>query len=597
VPECIKVGSRSIRPGWSPGLLVEVVAIGAGCAASLAIVLWHLRQGFNLTDEGYYLLGSRHPEDVRLTLTSFHQVIGRMAGLTNLTIVQYRMVAVLLILSSSVALGSATAWAWFEDAPGRPVAMARAALWAALGGMVYFTWGARGLSYNTLNTALCYLECGLLIVCSATAQRYSSRVPFVALYLLVGLLLGIHSLVKAPTAALVGFVALLALRWTAPTGGRWKAVGAGSLAIGAVIAPVWFFTCVTTPVAWVEMTRAVQVEMAPFFSLRALWLGTMSTSLGALRRVGPFLLLAMGAVAYGARARRHGQIALARAMELSAIATACSVVALSGPILGVEDDKQRTWIPHFALIAVLGGGWLALKNTGLAGRTAGIAILLVLLPELAALSSSNMVTIQMLLHLAPWFVLASLAAHEISRSGANLVSIFTPVLIATAVVVQVYAGQVIRPFGIHGRMANQTVPLTGASDVAAGLTVDKETASLVVALRSLLDAGGFAQGDPIWGICDTPGLVFLAGGRAPETPWIFSGKGTEGFGCMALERSLASGAREFLLLTRDPGPIFTACLQRSGRPIESFRLLGSIPRPPLPLLGEVESLRVYVRGQ
>jgi hypothetical protein len=572
-----------------------VLAIGGGLITSLAIVLAHLRRGFNFTDESYYLLGYRHPEDVHLALTSFHQVVSRLAGLGHLDVLQYRYLGLGIVVLSSALLGLAAASAWNAGARGRPPSL-RTVLWAALGGMVQFSWGPRGLSYNVLNGALCNLECAFLLLhLGSRARRETSRWSLDWYALLLGGALGLHVLVKAPTAALMGVVAFAGIVKLGEGCRRaWTAVAL--LLLGWAAAPVWLFAHVVSPAEWWKTAQSVRAAQSFFFSPSALWLGTINTSLGALRRVGPFLLASVALILSGTKARAAGRATLGHVLDAVAVCAVLAAMVAAPTFKGMADERSRMWIPHLALVTLLAAWWLpvARRDSAAFPRRLAIVGLLARAPVLAALGSSNQLPVQVLFHLAPCLALA--ASLHGDAGGLGLTPRLVPVLIGPLVTLQVLAGQARDPFGIHGSIDQQTVSLPGAGGVADGIRVDAATARMVSEVRSLLAAGGFQEGDPIWSIYDNPGLVYLAGGRAPQTPWLFSGELRQ-LACLALERSPAGPGREFLLLTGAPEGDVGGCMRRSGRPVESFRLLGSIVHPPLPFLEHVRVLDVLVRDQ
>ena len=591
------LGSNVRREGSATQVLAAV-AVGGGLLISLAIVLLHIRQGFDLTDESYYLLGLRHPEDARLTLSSYHQIIGRLAGLDHLSILQYRLLAVLINVVSSAALGSAVAWAWggAHDVR-RGARMLRAVLLAALGGMVQYSWGPRGLSYNVVNGALCYAECAVVLACAGAVRRGSALgLGLLAAHLCLGVLLGTHALVKATSGLLMGIVVLAGLWWTVPRGRRPWLLAALMAAVGLALVPSWFFLSVTRPGEWLATIGTVQHAMSSWYSARSIWRGSVLAALGSIRRAMPLVGLSAIFMLAASTLRSRGRKGPSLAAEAGAVLAVLALVLLSAHFPGGDDVVTRMWIPHFAAVAILGVAWLASRETRPLGAAGWLGSALLLgLPAAAAIGTTNILTVQMLFHLPPWFALIGIAHDGLGRVRTMLVTTLGPPLLALTVVAQVYVGQVLRPFGVHGTIGEQTIELPGEDRVAVGVRVDAATAQMVNDVRALLMRGGYAHGDVIWAICDTPGLVLLTGGRAPQTPWLQSGPGGPELTCEALRRTPPGPLPEFLVLSKDLAPAVADCMRLSGRPQESFELVGAVLRPPLPITKDVQFLRILVR--
>ena len=62
-----------------------------------SIVVWGLNKGFDLTDEGYYLLGLKEGQDLGNDLSSFHIVIKTIFFWLNLNIINVRIIRIILL--------------------------------------------------------------------------------------------------------------------------------------------------------------------------------------------------------------------------------------------------------------------------------------------------------------------------------------------------------------------------------------------------------------------------------------------------------------------------------------------------------------------
>ena len=562
-------------------LAVVAAAVLAALLACLAILLYALPRGFDFLDESYYLLAYQHPGDLRLSLTQFHQLV-RLMGLGSLSVIGYRVVCVVLCVGSGGALGWATLGAWRGSKPPWREALVAATL-GMLGATIYFTWGPRALSYNTLNGALCCLELvGALVLARSSGLAVRALVAW-----LVGLLIGAHALVKLPTSAVLGvavFVAVLLV--VRPT--RHRLVALLALLIGAVVVPGWFFSTVETPAAWYADLKAVQSVSSHHGLVAMVWM-PMRAVLGALARVAIAAGPASVMVWLAARFRSVGEHVKAVALEGVAVATAVLYIFVSRSWHTGALELERFWAPHFLCVWLAVIAWAYGEQSQpkeASRRRLVLAAVLFALPFVAAMGTSNLIVVQVLFHLAPWHALFACCVLAVAQTR-SILPVALSLVLGVVSVAQVYAGQVSAPYGVKGTLAEQTEPLPSRLPAASSLRVSAVTARYVLETRRLLEGAGFQPGDPVWGLNDVAGLVYLVEGRALGTPWLFRAADLEGFNCFMIEHSPRTGAREFLILSREPSPLVRGCLARSGRPLEAAVRLGVVdggPEGPLSIL-------------
>jgi hypothetical protein len=560
------------------------LAAAIGVAGCTAIFVWALPRGFDLLDEAFYLLGYARPEDVSLSLTQFHRVIGRFPGLGGLSVMGYRLLAFGTCAVSGAVLGLAAERAWFAGSrPTSGLERSSVALLGALGGLAYFCWGPRSLSYNTLNGALCALEIGaVLLLASRRPGGGPSPLACALGGAAVGFLLGTHLFVKAPPALLMG-IALLGLTPLAMPAGRRRPAFLAGLTLGVLVFPVWFFSSVESPSSWLGGLAALRGVTAHFYGLESVWTRSLRPLLGPVARTlavgipcGALVLLAAGV-------RQRGRGARAALLEGGALTIAVGAVLLTGSWRGGSDGTLNAFQPHvlagcLALAAWIGGAGPAFGDPR-RSRLWVVAVLL-LMPLVASLGTGNLLLAQALFHLAAWYVLLGILLLDLQARVRSLLPVLLPPSVALLVFTQVQGGQVRAPYGIREPMTAQTERIPSRVAAVDGIRVGPVTARQLSAFLDLLEAGGFRPGDPIWGMYDFPGIVYLAGGRAPMTPWLFRSADWEPFGCLMLQRAPRKGAREFLLLSREPTAYVRECLARSGRPLDEAVTLGFVPDGP-----------------
>src|SRR4051794_37322768 len=82
--------------------LSSVAQVGVLLLAT-SFVAWTAPRGLDITDEGMYLLMSRHPEDVKASMSSAHFYSSALFNLAGHDIAVFRLVGLLLTLLSGVA--------------------------------------------------------------------------------------------------------------------------------------------------------------------------------------------------------------------------------------------------------------------------------------------------------------------------------------------------------------------------------------------------------------------------------------------------------------------------------------------------------------
>ena len=111
----------------------------------VAWLLWASGKGLDLTDEGFYLLTARHPEDVVMMPTSFHHMTSWLLRATGGSIVAMRIAGVLGTAAAGAALGDAAL----------AVSGARRSLLAVsavtMSALLAYSWLLLTPSYNTYN--------------------------------------------------------------------------------------------------------------------------------------------------------------------------------------------------------------------------------------------------------------------------------------------------------------------------------------------------------------------------------------------------------------------------------------------------------------
>jgi hypothetical protein len=528
-------------------------ALAVDCAATVialfvfAWLLWASGRGLDLTDEGFYLLTARHPEDVVMMTTSFHHLTAWLLWATGGSIAALRIAGV---------LGTALAGAALADAA-LAVSGARRSLLAVsmvtISALLAYTWLLLTPSYNTYNG---WAVAGAT-VCLLRAFGVTGRAPFDRRWwhiwmFGVGLFLGVSAFVKFPTAAAMGGLATIAI--AAWPGLEWqkRLTAAGWLAVGTALTAAVMFAAIVSPHEWWSemlggLDQVARLGAGHGRSALGRYVRELRGHLGEGTRPVIWILSAVGfvsaavlAAAPEGRTRRAARagvwLVLAAAAARSTLETMAWLLPPALPGYMIRDPFPF-WIARFhlhwlllvAAIALGAGVGTRLRGgepapgIGADRKRAIVALLLASGPAVAALGTANPIYINLMLALGSWAALLVLALRYASPrlhwSGAGDAAMLTVLVFAA---VQIVGGTAIAPYGLHEGLVRQTVA-TSLGSPPALLSLDAETHRLVVELQRLTAACGFREGDDLFAFHNLPGLVYALGGRSPGLPWFTDG--------------------------------------------------------------------------
>jgi len=599
-------GARPRAPGpldaarpRRPARVAETV-LGLLLGVVVAVLWWARDRGFNLSDEGYYLLSYAYPDPATAGATQFHLLVAALTAPLDLGLVGYRVLRVVLLAAS--AAGLAAAYLAFcrarlpDLARALPSAGATVAV-VVLAGLLGSAWLPLALSYNGLSAALLQVETALVLWILSRPRR-SPPAPAAAAALATGFLLGAHAFVKWPTAVVVA--GLLAVTLVV-LGGRRGLGAAGLLAVGAALA--WLLLArellgsVVTIGGLVEGSRLNTIldDYRTGPALRGYVLRTwgsvvdLLTGGAAWRPVALVVLLgAPLAVARPAPRGRAGRVRAAAAAGAAAVA-GTALLAETAVLLPrgsgyLTHGRQFEFLlalllalPVVAALAALAARGRAAAGpatpadsagpggtTTPAGQTAAVAgALFLALPFAGALGTNNHPVLQAMTCAAGFALLALLVLAAVGRAAPAAPA---PWAVALPVLAAVLTAQIVHhtvwdPYGLPTTLLAQTEPLTGRTPLA-GVRVDPASHAALQELVEVVGTRtGFAPGEPVLAASTVPGLVHLLGGRPPGTPWVRFRPGISPRTCAELARARDDLARtELLLLTAEPDADGRRCL-------------------------------------
>jgi hypothetical protein len=550
-----------------------VALLLATFAVRLAVDLATTSRGYELGDEGFFLLNLNQPE-AALPSQEIYRFLAALSGGAEIGVVAARRVRIAVELLGSFALLAGVHY-WARRrlfAPGARTAWPFAAL-AMQGALL--SVGSRSLGYNDFTNLFSYSAVGALFVLMATPPAARARQLVLAAGL--GLATGLQLITKSPSAAMLAVLASLIMGFALPHSSlrvRLQMFAAYAAAIAALVALVVATT--GGPEAMAERLAIASrlpalVDYNPkTLILRYLWLDQFTLlNLGVFWTGFAFAYLAADRWRAAGPRGGDGEIRLA-------VSVAFGAVVLLG---GVWRFRPNFLHPSLLVLACLAtGAAVALlvisigrSAAGSARREKALPFLVLLATPLVAIAGTYVpVTMRLPAHILPIFALLALLALERRRMAGPLYRTLAGALLLVTAVVFVHHHW-LRPYGLRAPIHAQTEPLA----LVPGVRADLASVRFLEAVASTLADAGFRPGDPLIALDYMPGLVNLVGGTSPRyNLYIYD---QPAYLCFNL-RSAKFERPPFLAFARPPAPWLLRCLEPVSFP-DDYRLLRTLRFP------------------
>ena len=486
-----------------------------GLAMTLfAILLKNAGRGFDITDEGYYLLSASHPGDVLAPTNGFFFLPA--AGLLDVVggdITAFRRIGILLLLAASILVGNGLRTC-LQTMTGRALGARSAWLGALMiGALGYYTIGILTPSYNLLTLLGILLAYGCLLHGIEGPPR--RRVVWL---IGAGIATTFTLVSKWPSGIVLaaGLSAWLILWPVHGSDSRWKRLGA--LWSGLIVALL-----------------ACMLLIAP------------SDAIQRFNDGWTFLSGLASPHADGVLVRYAGQLGdvLLLALEMALIPLLIITTSSWGRRLGIIWWPIVTCV-WFACIwwwtdAVIDRTILLTIMISWLFVTAGCRWALGLERRLPADASNPAIGLIVLAFIALPFVFAVGTGTSLPRTaGSATIGLICAIMLLTWSGARCTRSQTAVPttaFLLALVVCVTTMNASVApyrqnvmydmnnSDVAIGteggeIALDVHSATFFTKLRVLAEASDFTAGTDVIGVMNMPGVVYALGGRAPGVPWL-----------------------------------------------------------------------------
>ncbi len=538
---------------------IIILIVVALMLITVVFLAWASDRGFDITDEGFYLLAGQFPEEFLPRTSSFYIYSSVIQKQLNNDVVWLRLIGLSLILASSLLLhiGCFKLLSFLDKAWSEHIRVKICTLLFILsGGLVYYAWFLCTPSYNLWNAFGLTGSCGLFFIGLATIKSHKSFLGSGVQFFLAGLLVGLSLLVKWPTGVILFFLySLCIVLW--PRISVHQRLTSASLVISGII-------------IWLGIHFLL---MEPF----RVWLKTMTDGfetiqlLGGGQEVGsiirylneckylvrrsfkyfwPFhFALFIGFVmthVFRHRVREMSwwlSVLIISLFVLVAWRAYTLQYHLGGLVQWHMVGLMVFYVAWFFLLASTAGLSLWFLRDHSVGKNLNAAKPLILaslvlgtLPLAGALGTGNPIFHNTVLNMAPWFGLLLILLAFISKLHRSNAILLGGILTITIFVSsQVISAGLFAPYRLNTGLLDQT-QATEIGYPPTILKLDPETSKFFNRLRQMAQENGFKPGDDVLGFFDLPGVVFALGGRSPGNPWYFGCgyKGSRAFAEKAL---------------------------------------------------------------
>jgi hypothetical protein len=548
-------------------LLVATILVG--------IYLWALHKGFDITDEGFYLLSYGYPAEYVFSTTSFHLLISKILPAQQVSIIGYRVASLVVALLSACAfswglrrwvvarLGGIIPWLWVL-----PLLI--------IGSMLQYAVSARPINYNGLNSLAVALFSSAVLHYLAAPNRAASTGLVGG-----GLAMGLDAFVKLSSSGVVLASGALVLILSLASPFQVKGVVRPLLLIGiGFLAGVWVFAQFILPLpVWYQGFRHETEILLKGIYNPGLLLRYVRDAYPVLRTlVYPFGIVVTLA---GAWVYYQGRGINRLWQHLSILVAALALLVFEAYRTGLYKNthlnynRSSVWLlgPILVAGAMLLAARLRYSQQQFAVSGAGnwrfwlVPLWLLALPFAAALGTVNQIFNNAMLDAMYWMAVL-VVLHQLLPPpvrylrGARLALLMLPAL---AVAEQTAYGVLWAPYLQLENMFGQHTPLmVGAPLKPAQLLVDAPSAAFIQGIGTAMRGAGFHAGGPILSLYDAPGLVYALGGISPGNAWYPGFEHQDIRNCDALDKTHLDLHRAFLLVNQNPSPLITACLAEHG---------------------------------
>lgn len=535
-------------------------------------MLWSANRGFDLGDEGLYMLSLSDPEHYQVLAHGFF--LNKILPISEFTIPVSRTISICLELSAGLVF-SLGLYKWLKQ---RVASVSFWAMWAVVLLGSFQSILARCVSYNDLVNYFGLTSAGTLLY--ALTLDYGKK-QFL-LMVVSAFLLTFCTVFKAPVTISLS-VLFLGLGTFYADGSKAKQLlkTLAAWAIGAGFT-VLAYTVLYSGLGWIDVIAQVKAT-ADLLNYRPSDLVLMYVIYDGL----PNMIFIGGGAGVFALVQLISKRALP-AKPIMGFTLATVAVMLLGnwaidrfKILLVPEEQAIYYYLWLVIGVVLYLLHLLYKHTNSDEKKQQmlVALFLLALPIAMIGGTNGFITETLPTYFIPWFGFLAMALLYLNREAlpAAKHSILIGI-VAIATSLQFIESKVMHPFGTANSASifAQKVSL----NTNDGILVDKPSLEYLGKYLSLIRPHHVNAQTPIIGLNYMPGLVYLAGGYSPGAPFYIYHPDFNNYNCHFINQTAKLGVRPVIMYRSSARPEVLDCLKNAGFGFpEDYTAAEPIPDP------------------
>ncbi len=463
--------------------------------AMLATVLWGLNKGFDVTDEGYYVLGYQPGQEIGFGASGFQQLIKGLFSWMTLDVVNLRILRLLFCLLSTFLL--TIGLKYYLD---KKYSNLHVFSILGIGALLSYTYGPQSLSYNSLIASFLLMSFTLVLIGLNKKGNYST-----VIFLFSGLLLAFGLIVKFPPVLVylvcLGLFFISYKKWTH----KKKFYAIVKLLIGFVLGLLLFSVfCVSIFDFYDDVSRGISFlsSSGSNHTLQSLFGNVGELLVLVLTFLGSFFLLLIFNRFLNKRIKSSSKIDLFLIFLFLGIVFFFCFQNIIDLI-----SVNTSFLLFITTLFIV----YAFSNFNVLNKHSRIVVVLMvflfLLPFIGSLGTNNSLLFNTGFMLSCWLALILLVIDK-SLNNQLFVNVVYVVLITVSsyLFVNQYINHPYRINSLHSQ--TESIP-------NERVKLDVQSADFISKLEAILKKNNFEKGDPIVGLYKMPGLVYLLGGKSP----------------------------------------------------------------------------------
>ncbi len=535
-------------------------------------MLWSTNRGFDLGDEGLYMLSLSDPEHYKVLAHGYF--LNKLLPISKFTIPISRTISICLELAGGLVFS----WGLFKWLSSRLSSVSFWAIWALVLLGSFQSILARCVSYNDLVNFFGLTSAGVLL--------YSLAIPTgkkqLLLWALSAFLLTFCTIFKAPVT-----ISLSVLFITVATiyGDSAKMHQFGRALVTWIFGATFTaltYTILYSGFGWIDLIAQVK-QTADLLNYRPSDLVLMYIIYDGLPNL-IFVGIGAGVFALVSYVAKR----IAPSQQLLGFVLAAGIVITLGKwginqfkILLVPEEQAI----YFYLWLVIGVVLFLLHQLYRQSLSTHrkplivIALFLLALPVAMIGGTNGFITETLPTYFIPWFGLSAIAIVYLANKELPFVKY--PILItilAVATTLQFVESKMIHPFGTAN--SSSIFEQNEGLYTKDGILVDKPTMIFLDKYMAVMQQHKVDAHTPIIGLNYMPGLVYLAGGYSPGAPFYIYHPDFNNYNCHFINQSAAAGIQPVVMYRNSTQLEVMQCLEQAGLGFpDSYTAAPPIPDP------------------